>query len=198
MSLKSITITLAAAAGLLLPAINGYAETRVGIKTNLISDVALSPNLGIEAGLAPKWSMELVGQLNLWKIDGRSWKHAYLLLEPRYWFCDRFAGHFIGLHVLGGTYNFGNLNIPYDFLGSNLKNLKDKRYQGWAYGVGASYGYAWPLAKHWNIEAELGIGWLHTKFDSYPCTICGTAIEKNKPHNYFGITKTAVNLVYLF
>lgn len=198
MSLKRIIMTMVAAMALLVPSAQSHAETWVGLKTNLINDIALSPNLGVEVGLAPKWSMELLGELNLWTVDNRKWKHAYVELEPRYWFCQRFAGHFLGLHVLGGSYNFGNLNIPIDFLGSNFKNLKDKRYQGWAYGAGISYGYAWPVHKHWNVEAELGIGWLHTKYDSYPCTVCGTAIEKNKPHDYWGITKLAVNLVYLF
>lgn len=198
MKLKNKILTVFATLMLLLSSAGSRAETRVGLKTDLINDIALSPNLGIDIGLASKWTMQLSGELNLWEIDGRTWKHACLELEPRYWFCQRFAGHFIGLQVLGGTYNFGNLNIPYNFLGTDLRNLKDKRYQGWAFGTGATYGYAWPLHKHWNLEAEIGIGWLHTEFDSYPCAICGTILEDNKTHDYFGITKLAVSLEYFF
>ena len=29
----------------------------VGIKTNLVNDALLSPNLGLEIGLAPKWTL---------------------------------------------------------------------------------------------------------------------------------------------
>ena len=99
---------------------------------------------------------------------------------------------------MGGIYNFGKLNLPFNMLGSNLKELKDKRYQGWAAGAGVVYGYAWPLHKHWNIEAALGIGWLYTRFDSYPCQVCGTKIDRNKSHNYFGPTKLSVAVEYIF
>lgn len=170
----------------------------VALKTNLINDIALSPNIGVEVGLAPKWTLDMTAEMNLWKVDGRSWKHLYFQPEARYWFCQRFSGHFIGFHALGGIYNFGKLNLPFNMLGSNLKELKDKRYQGWAVGAGVVYGYAWPLHKHWNIEAALGIGWLYTRFDSYPCQICGTKIDRNKSHNYFGPTKLSVAVEYIF
>ncbi len=170
----------------------------VAIKSNLLSDVAMSPNLGLEVGLAPKWTLNIAGQLNLWTVDNRKWKHYFVEPEIRYWFCERFAGHFMGIHAIGGEYNFGNLNIPYNLLGSNLRELKDKRYQGWAAGAGIDYGYAWPVHKHWNIEAVLGVGWIYTRYDAYPCAVCGTKLKDNKPHNYFGLTKFEINLEYLF
>ncbi len=171
---------------------------KVGLKTNLINDIALSPNLGVEVGVAPKWTLQLSGQVNFWEIDNRRWKHAMISPEARYWFCQRFAGHFLGIHALGGYYNFGNLNIPINFLGSDFKNLKDNRYQGWGAGAGVNYGYAWPVHKHWNIEAEIGIGWIYTRYDSYPCEVCGTKKESDRPHNYFGPTKLGVNVEYIF
>ena len=197
MRLNKILLTVGATvtAWLAIPAANAQ---DVALKTNLINDIALSPNSGVEVGLAPKWTLDMTAEMNLWKVDGRSWKHLYFQPEARYWFCQRFSGHFIGFHALGGIYNFGKLNLPFNMLGSNLKELKDKRYQGWAAGAGVVYGYAWPLHKHWNIEAALGIGWLYTRFDSYPCQICGTKIDRNKSHNYFGPTKLSVAVEYIF
>ena len=197
MRLNKILLTVVATvtAWLAIPAANAQ---EVALKTNLINDIALSPNIGVEVGLAPKWTLDMTAEMNLWKVDGRSWKHLYFQPEARYWFCQRFSGHFIGFHALGGIYNFGKLNLPFNMLGSNLKELKDKRYQGWAVGAGVVYGYAWPLHKHWNIEAALGIGWLYTRFDSYPCQICGTKIDRNKSHNYFGPTKLSVAVEYIF
>ena len=197
MRLNKILLTVVAAmtAWLAIPPANAQ---DVALKTNLINDIALSPNIGVEVGLAPKWTLDMTAEMNLWKVDGRSWKHLYFQPEARYWFCQRFSGHFIGFHALGGIYNFGKLNLPFNMLGSNLKELKDKRYQGWAAGAGVVYGYAWPLHKHWNIEAALGIGWLYTRFDSYPCQICGTKIDRNKSHNYFGPTKLSVAVEYIF
>lgn len=190
-----LTVVATVTAWLAIPAANAQ---DVALKTNLINDIALSPNIGVEVGLAPKWTLDMTAEMNLWKVDGRSWKHLYFQPEARYWFCQRFSGHFIGFHALGGIYNFGKLNLPFNMLGSNLKELKDKRYQGWAVGAGVVYGYAWPLHKHWNIEAALGIGWLYTRFDSYPCQICGTKIDRNKSHNYFGPTKLSVAVEYIF
>ncbi len=190
-----LTVVATVTAWLAIPAANAQ---DVALKTNLINDIALSPNIGVEVGLAPKWTLDMTAEMNLWKVDGRSWKHLYFQPEARYWFCQRFSGHFIGFHALGGIYNFGKLNLPFNMLGSNLKELKDKRYQGWAVGAGVVYGYAWPLHKHWNIEAALGIGWLYTRFDSYPCQTCGTKIDRNKSHNYFGPTKLSVAVEYIF
>lgn len=190
-----LTVVATVTAWLAIPAANAQ---DVALKTNLINDIALSPNIGVEVGLAPKWTLDMTAEMNLWKVDGRSWKHLYFQPEARYWFCQRFSGHFIGFHALGGIYNFGKLNLPFNMLGSNLKELKDKRYQGWAAGAGVVYGYAWPLHKHWNVEAALGIGWLYTRFDSYPCQVCGTKIDRNKSHNYFGPTKLSVAVEYIF
>lgn len=171
---------------------------KVAIKSNLVSDVLLSPNLGFEVGLAPKWTFNASGQLNLWSLSGQKWRHWLVQPEARYWFCHRFQGHFIGLHAIGGEYNVGNIDWGFNFLGTDFSKLKDRRYEGWGVGAGVGYGYAWPVAHHWNIEAELGIGWIYTRFDAYPCSTCGTKLASDRPHNYFGPTKLAVNISYLF
>lgn len=189
-------IVLIILVSLLVPAAAG--AQRVALKTNAVNDLLLSPNLGLEVGLAPKWTLDIGVQGNFWSVNGHSWKHAFVQPEARYWFCQRFSGHFIGAHLLGGAYNFGNLDMNFKFLGSDFSQLRNKRYQGWAAGAGIVYGYAHPLSRHWNLEAVIGIGWLHTRFDSYPCATCGTKIENDKPHNYFGPTKVALNFVYLF
>ena len=177
---------------------SGISAQKVALKSNLLYDAALSPNLGIEVGLAPKWTLDVSGQGNFWTVNDHKWKHWLIQPEARYWFCRRFAGHFLGLHALGGQYNVGNIDLPVNFLGTDFHNLKDKRYQGWGVGAGIAYGYAWPVHPHWNIEAEIGIGWIYTRFDSYPCAECGSKISNNRPHNYVGPTKAAVNIVYLF
>ena len=49
-----------------------------------------------------------------------------------------------------------------------------------------------------NLEAELGIGYIYTRFDKYPCAECGEKIEEDASHHYFGPTKLALSIVYLF
>lgn len=171
----------------------------VVVKTNLLADGILSPNLGLEIGLAPKWTVDVTGQFNAWTLShDRRWKHWAVQPEARYWFCDRFAGHFIGVHAHGGQYNIGGFDGRLNLFGTDARKLKDTRYQGWFVGAGVAYGYAWILNRHWNLEAEIGIGYSYTRYDRFRCAGCGKQIESDKPHHYVGPTKAAVNLVYVF
>lgn len=171
----------------------------VALKTNMLYDAAANINIGIEFGLAPRWTLDVSADYNGWTLSrDRRWKHWFLQPEARYWFCDPFAGHFVGAHLLGGQYNIGGLKNGISFLGSDLSKLSKRRYQGWFAGLGAAYGYAWILGKHWNLEAELGIGWIYTRYDSYPCASCGKKLEEDASHHYVGPTKAAINLVYTF
>lgn len=182
---------------LLLAVAFGLKAQNVNIKTNLLPDAALSPNVGVEVGLKPHWSIDLSGEVNMWTVDGHKWKHWFVQPEARYWFCDYFAKHFVGLHLMGGQYNFGNIHNNIKFLGSDFSKLSDYRYQGWAVGGGIAYGYSFLLGRHWNLELEIGIGYLYTWFDEYECKDCGRKTGSSH-HNYFGPTKAAVNLVYVF
>ena len=177
----------------------GVRAQHVALKTNLISDAVTSPNLGLEFRMAPKWTFDISGQMNAWNIHERRWRHWMVMPEFRVWYCEAFQGSFWGLHLLGGQYNVGNINPVIDkFLGSNFTGLKDHRYQGWAAGAGIGYGYDWILAKHWNLEFEIGVGWIYTRYDQYPCAECGTVEVKDKPHNYFGPTKLSLAIEYIF
>ncbi len=172
----------------------------IAVKTNLLYDALLTVNAGAEARVAPKWSVDLSGNFNAWTLShGKKWKHWMVQPEARYWLCDAFAGHFFAAHALGGQYNVGHINMGgLNFLGTNLENLKDHRYQGWYGGLGVGYGYSWILSKHFNLEAEIGIGWIYTRFDTFECAGCGRKISRDRSHNYIGPTKAALSLVYIF
>ncbi len=172
---------------------------KVAVKTNLLYDATATINAGIEFGLAPKWTLDLSGNFNGWTMShDRKWKHWMAQPEARYWFCDRFAGHFLGFHALGGQYNVGHLKNNIKFLGTDFSKLSDSRYQGWFIGAGVAYGYAWVLNKHWNLEGEIGVGYVYTEFDRFNCKGCGKKVEEDKNHHYFGPTKAAINLIYVF
>lgn len=171
----------------------------VAVKTNLLDDAMLNVNAGIEFGLAPKWTLDIPASFNGWTLShDRRWKHWAVQPGVRYWFCDRFAGHFVGAHIHGGQYNMGGFDGKINMLGTDFRKLKDTRYQGWFVGGGISYGYAWVLGTHWNFEAEIGVGYSYTRYDQFRCAGCGKKIKSDKPHNYVGPTKAALNIVYLF
>lgn len=169
------------------------------LKSNLVSDALMNINLGAEIGLAQRWTLDVSGEFNGWTLShGRRWKHWAVQPEARYWFCDRFSGHFVGIHAHGGQYNIGGFDGRYNLLGTDARKLRGSRYEGWFAGAGVAYGYAWILGRHWNLEGEVGVGYSYTRYDRYRCAGCGKKLESNKSHNYVGPTKAAVNLVYTF
>lgn len=169
------------------------------VKTNLLYDMTATMNLGAEVRVSPQWTLDVSANWNPWTFsDNKKWKQLVVQPEARYWFCEAFNGHFVGAHLLGGIYNMGNWNTGFTFLGTDFGKLKDYRFEGWMLGVGVAYGYQWMLSKHWSVEAEIGIGYVYSQYDKYDCATCGETYEQDKPHNYFGPTKAALSLIYVF
>ena len=125
----------------------------IGIKSNIPYWATATFNLGAEVYLARHWTLELEAGLNPFsgKNDdgsyGRSLKHLRLHPELRYWFCETFNGHFLGVHTPYLLYNVADIK----WLGT-----EGERHQGWGAGAGISYGYSWLLSRHWNLEATEG------------------------------------------
>ena len=65
-------------------------------------------------------------------------------------------------------------------------------------GAGVAYGYTWVLGQYWNLEAEIGLGYIYSRYDKFECAGCGQKTETGQPHHYLGPTKAAVNLIYVF
>lgn len=168
----------------------------IGIKTNLAYWASASPNLGLEIGLGKQTTLDISAGFNPFKFsDGKQWKHWLVQPELRWWTCERFDGHFLGVHLIGGGFNIGNVS---SFPFSIWDGLDDSRYKGHALGGGVAYGYAWMLGKHWNLEAEVGVGYAHAWYDQYPGYKRNGATLTDGNKNYWGITKLAISFVYLF
>ena len=100
----------------------------VAVKTNFAGWATASPNIGLEVGISKKSSIDLYGSFNPFRFgNGKQWKHWFVQPEYRYWFCERFNGHFLGFHLVGGEYNLAKINMPF----GAYPNLETTRYQGW-------------------------------------------------------------------
>ena len=82
-------LSLAVVAALCVSAGLSLKAQDVAVKSNLLNDALLNPNAGIEFGLAPKWTLDVSGQFNLWTVKGHKWRHWLAQPEARYWFCRR-------------------------------------------------------------------------------------------------------------
>lgn len=168
------------------------------VKSNLIYDATATVNLGVEVGVAPQWTIDLSGNLNAWSTSNRTkWKHWLAQPEVRYWFCDRFSRHFIGAHLIGGAFNFGAIENGLSFLGTDFSDLTKRRYQGYAYGAGVAYGFAFVLSEHLNLELEAGFGYMYLDYEKFKCSDCGRKVGEGT-HHYVGPTKAAINLEIVF
>lgn len=182
-------------------AVSSHAKAQdFAVKTNLLGDAMGSLNLGIEGRLTERWTMDLSGHLDPWtRKDGQLWRHSFVQPEARWWFCDAFSGHFLGIHAHGGIFNVGGVDSSLGtFLTNDFSVLRDSRYQGWFAGAGVSYGYALILGRHWNLEFEVGAGYAYTRYDQFECEECGEILAENMTHHYVGLTKAAISLVFLF
>ena len=163
----------------------------ISLKNDLLYDVTLTPNIGIERMVGKSSSMQLFYGIHPWRLsDTRRLRHWSLMPEYRRWLsCHTpFTGHFVGIHSLGGEYSIANIGIS--------NSIRNYQYEGWYIGGGLTYGYTWPLSGSWNIEAAVGIGFIHMVYDKYENATCGRLLDSGR-HNYVGPTKLAMNLCYI-
>lgn len=168
--------------------VSAAVSQKIAVKSNLLYDATTTLNLGVEFGLGKKGSLDISGNYNPWKFGNYRLKHWLVQPEVRYWFCERFNGHFLGIHGHYAEYNIGGL-----FFNDHIRH---NRYQGHLYGGGISYGYQWILNNRWNLEATIGVGYARLSYDQYPIADCGEKI-KSEHHNYWGPTKAGITIVYI-
>ena len=158
----------------------GYSQD-FALKTNGLYWATTTLNMGVEKAISNQVTLEADVAYNPWTF--REDKKMHLLLvqpEMKYWLCEKYEGHFVGIHLHGAQF-FGGF-------GSKL-------YDGYLAGGGVTYGYDWILSPHWNLEAAIGLGVGITHYTKYNCEKCASAIEK-KTKAFVMPTKLAVSLVY--
>lgn len=187
------TVRLAVALCVLLILSQTLNAQRLAVKTNVLSALTTTVNLGVEAALAPCWSIDVSGSYNAWDFDEyRKQKQWVVQPEARYWFCEVFNGHFLAAHLIGGEFNMADPFFPF----SLYRSLGDYRFEGWMYGAGIGYGYHWILSPRWSLEGEVGIGYMGTKHEQYECIRCGTLLNEGFS-NSMAVTKLSISVVFM-
>ncbi len=168
-------------------------------KTNMLYDVMLVPNAGLEFYLGKGFSLEANYMHAWWKSDPHNWYWRTYGgdLGLRYWFGTEaknkpLTGHHIGVYgqVLTYDFEFGNTGIIGGKPGGNLIDEPN-----WT--VGLEYGYSLPISKRINIDLSIGFGYHWGVFYEYvPVDDC-YVWQATKMRNYIGPTKASISLVYL-
>ena len=164
-----------------------YMYCRMGtgrcLKTNGLFWLTTTPNVGCGSGAHPEIHAGAGRSLQPLDVQGRQ-EDAFLAGAARtaLWFCEAMEGHFVGLHLHGAQF-YGSFN--------------EKRYDGYLAGGGLTYGYAWILSSHWNLEALIGVGYARLWYKESPHIPCNKCYER-KTRDYVGPTKLALSISYIF
>ncbi len=191
----------------------------VALRTNLLYDATLSPNLGAEVRLGSSWSAGINVGFNAWDINknkNKKWRHLLIAPNIRHYFRQKrdtlnhysFNGnrlvdvrhdsvaiynssHYWEADAIYSHFNVGNTSIPFGLYSA----VKDRRLQGDLLALGAKYGYAWILARDWRIEAEAGVAVGYAWFKEYDCDHCGAYYGKDD--RIFLLPQLGINVVYV-
>lgn len=166
-------------------------QHHISLKTNLLYDVLLIPNIGLDFYLKNNWSLSGNWMYAWWKNNNRHrfWRVYGGDIEVRRWFGVRaseksLTGHHLGLYA--GI-------VTYDFEWEHRGYLGDR----WSYGGGISYGYAVPIARRLNLDFSIGVGYLGGEYKEYLPIDTHYVWQSTKQRHWFGPTKAEISLVWL-
>ena len=160
------------------------------LKSNLLYDALLIPNLSLEASIGSGWTLGAGGMFAWWSKDAkhRYWRIYGGDLEIRKYFgtlskSKPLQGHHLGI--------YGDF-LTYDF------EFGAKGYQSKAtYAAGIKYGYSHPIANRLNLDFALGIGYLHSNYKTYVPRDGCYVYQETKKQKWLGPTQAEISLVWL-
>ena len=166
------------------------AASYFALKSNLLYDALLVPNLSLEASIGSGWTLAAGGMLAWWSKDAkhRYWRIYGGDLEIRKYFgtlskSKPLQGHHLGI--------YGDF-LTYDF------EFGAKGYQSKAtYAAGIKYGYSHPIANRLNLDFALGIGYLHSNYKTYVPRDGCYVYQETKKRKWLGPTQAEISLVWL-
>lgn len=171
----------------------------MALKTNLLYDVALVPNIGAEFYLGRGWSLGGNWMYAWWNSNKRHnyWRLYGGELEIRKYFGRRAAekpltGHHLGLYGQLFTYDFelGGTGYMGGKPGGTL-------WEKMNYAVGLEYGYSLPVARRLNLDFVIGVGYWGGEYHTYDPVDDHYVWKETRQRHWFGPTKAEISLVWL-
>ena len=171
------------------------------LKTNMLYDAALIPNLGIEVYMGKRWTIALDWFYTWFSSNNRHryWQaYGGYLGVRKYLGGERLnvkgerslfpTGHHIGAYMLGLTYDV-------EWGGKGYQASK------FGFGGGLEYGYSKMIGRRWCIDFSIGVGFQDGEYKEYEPANDGTGhyiwLSTRKRH-WWGPTKAEVSLKWLF
>lgn len=171
----------------------------MALKTNMLFDAALIPNLGVEFYVGQNWSVMANWAYAWWDKNSthRYWRYYGGDIGVRRWLgraAERkpLTGHHLGLSA--GVFTFDFEMGGRGYMGGKLgRSLWDRCLMTSA----LEYGYSLPVSRRLNIDFTIGVGYVGGKIVEYTPREGKYIWEKTKRVNWFGPTKAEISLVWL-
>lgn len=160
------------------------------IKSNLLYDAALTPDIGIEMSVSPSISVGIEGVCAWWSNNRthRYWRIRGGWLDASWWFGEasrlyRLTGHHAGIYASIHDYDF-------EFGGKGWQSPRP------TFGAGLTYGYSFRLNRHLNLDLSVRAGYAGGRVTEYK-PMCGTyTCIRERSNHYFGLTGLGISLIW--
>ena len=198
---KSVTVPeTTTASAFVADTVNTQAENKhrsflYALRTNMLYDVVLIPNVGIEVYMGKRWTVGLDWFYTWFSCDNRHryWQGYGGYLTVRRYFgqtselCPQtsaFTGHHLGAYVLGLTYDV---------------EWGGKGYQAarFGFGGGLEYGYSKKIGRKWCLDFSIGVGFQDGEYKEYVPMDDHYVWQSTHKRHWFGPTKAEVSLKWL-
>lgn len=173
---------------------NGSAfGSRLFVTTNMLYDAALTPNIGIGISATDRITLQADWMYARWSNHDkrRYWRIYGGDFEVRYRIGSHLKGSPLGGHYVGA---YGTMAC-YDFqAGRSHTGILSDKYNC---AVGLSYTYSLPIFPRFNIDFNLGAGYLWGTYKKHrPIDDCDVWLSTHKL-GWLGPTRIGVTLVWL-
>lgn len=166
----------------------------MALRTNMLYDAVLIPNIGLEVWLGKGFTL------------GFDWFGSWLYSDKQHVYWQGYGGY------LTARYYWGKLAVEQPFHGHHVGiygtaltydvEFGGKGYQAakFGFGGGVEYGYSLPVAKNLCIDFNLGVGYQGGEYKAYLPTDDGTGhyvwLSTHK-RRWFGPTKAEISLKWI-
>lgn len=220
-SIRSIFLLVILCAACTVGSNRAQAQTRIDLRTNLLTWAVGSPGLGVSVGFGPRWQVGIDGSYGNWAVSHNSTAIRFSTAgaEARYYLQPKKAS---GNAAKAGS-NAANIGSNAANIGSSAAYANasaaarglylgiDARYshfndyftetghEGDLLTAGILVGYTFTLGHpRWSLDASLGCGYVHRDYERY--TWYPPAQDflylGSRTRNGFGLTNASVSIAY--
>lgn len=156
---------------------------RFALESNLLFDAVAIPNIGAEVAVWQGLTLGASYQYIWMRNTSQARWHRFQGAEAtaNWYFDTPFQGHHIGIYGQICTWDI---------------TLNGRGYlaERWTGGGGIAYGYNLPISTRFNLDFEIGIGYIHGNMHRYSTPDNHRVWQSLKPLNWVGPTKLCVTL----